>query len=69
MMKWTLSVAFTLLAPVASATAEIGSANSTNQHQRDSASFYGRVPELGARIGKLNGADEADREAANSRTP
>jgi len=63
-MKTMIAAALVLLSSGA-AIAEIGPANSTNQHQRDSADFYDSVPDL-----ELLGRDRAsgvpfDREANN----
>ena len=46
-MKTPVIAALLLIASAGVATAEIGPANSTNQHQRDSADFYDNVPDFG----------------------
>lgn len=62
-MKTMIAAALVLMSSVAAATAGTGPANSTNQHQRDSADFYDSVPDLGVLAGKRAGGVE--REAAN----
>jgi len=47
-VKKTLCAALIVMSSSAAAMAEIGPANSTNQHARDSASFYDSVPSIGS---------------------
>lgn len=46
-MKTAILAAALLVSTATVATAEIGPANSTNQHLRDSADFYDNVPDFG----------------------
>lgn len=46
-MKTPVIAALLLIASAGVATADVGPANSTNQHLRDSADFYDNVPDFG----------------------
>lgn len=64
-MKTPILAALLLMSSAAVATAEIGPANSTNQHLRDSANFYDNVPDFGFFSRDRTGGVDAEREAGD----
>ncbi|RXF72939.1 hypothetical protein [Hansschlegelia zhihuaiae] len=64
-MKTMFAAALVLLSSAAVAQAEVAPANSTNQHQRDSADFYDSVPDFSLLTGERTSSVATDSDAAD----